>query len=240
VEFVEVEMMLLAVYYFRFRDDVFSITVELKIIAAATFMQCLLNFYGFGITSSIYLVQCVRDILVITASNVMPVLHSYRKESDTFPTPEMLENFTLTLNHAKALLSFRRYLKRISASLEDDASAATAIATADQYLFFLVDTTDLETRRLLSKATHIQSRYLVSGLFTKELRHSAEEGLDGASTVEQAREALEPLVQFARERLEYEFFPMYKNSEVFGDMQRDAEQFLRLRQRESLQNQLSP
>lgn len=238
MQFVEAEAMLLSVYYFRFQEDVFGITVELKIVAAATIVLCILDFIEINL--SIYLVQCVRDILVIAASNLMPVLHSYRKEATIHPTPEMLENFTLTLNHAKALLSFRRYLMRIPATLEADSGFSVTTATADQYLFFLADTTDFETRRLLSKSRRIRKKYLVSGLFTQELRQKAHKELDRAATVEQTREALEPLMLFAREKLEFEFFPMYRRSEVCGDMHRDAEQFLRLRQREHFQNELSP
>jgi len=227
VEFVEVETMLLAVYYFRHQEDAFDITTELKVIAAATFAQCVLDYYK--INTGIYLVQCLRDIIVIVASNLMPVLQSYRKESNIRPTPEILENFTLTLKHAKAWLFFRHFLMRVPAVIVADSTFSITTATADQYLFFLADTTDFETRRSLSKARQVRKKYIVSGLFTQELRHRAEEGLDSAGTAEQAREALEPLILFAKEKLEYELFPMYKESEVFGDMQRETEQFWRLK-----------
>jgi hypothetical protein len=233
VEFIEVETFLLAVHYFRSKDDPFSITLELKVIAAATFVQSIADFYR--VNAVIYLIQCSRDIVVLVTSNFMPVLHSYRDEHTIFPTPEMIENFSLTLEHEKALTSFRAFLRTNSAVLTENPSISATFA--DKYLLFLFDITDFETRKSTSKAGKIRTRYILSGLFTQELRQRALDDLENAETVEQVREAMEPLVQFARDQLEHEYFPRYKDTERFADIQKETEQFLRWVQREGSQNE---
>ena len=92
----------------------------------------------------------------------------------------------------------------------------------------------------MSTAGKIRTRYILSGLFTQELKQRALDDLENAGTVEQVREAMEPLVQFARDKLEHEYFPMYKESERFADIHRETEQFLRWVQREGCRNEYSP
>ena len=236
VEFVEVETLLLAVHYFRHKDDVFYITLELKIIAAATFVQSIADFYK--LNETIYLVQCARDIVVLTASNLMPILYSWHDPEKILPTPEMLESFELTLSHVKALKAFRRFLMHIPATGSITGVETSSARPAEQYLMFIVDSTDVKTRKIREKVREIEKKYIVPGLFTQELRQRTQEELAVGREVEAVTAALAPLMDFARDKLEHEYFPLYKKSEAYLEIYKETEQFLRLRQRESSLNQL--
>ena len=195
----------------------------------------------------IYLVQTVRDLGILVVSNLMPVLRSWDERYEMWLTPEVIESFEkgILLCEEDCIVAFCEYLQTVpipESELEAEKERGF-FSTMDVYFYFYKSVMELDMKPTIKHAEDIFHRFFRAKptIFPKDLVNSVEIALNECISSGKKQDLpgiFEFPKEFAVEKMRTEWFPKYLKSDRFAKLEEEVKQFLRLKNREKVRQEL--